>query len=76
MVNSAESRLCLNSTLPTVTETYNAGQSNNTEQDTVMEEQFLKEYAELTGASESQARSVYMYIDIIRQRDPYSYHFV
>jgi hypothetical protein len=51
-------------------------QTNTLEQDAAAEGTFIKQYIELTGASEAQARSVYMYSDIIRQRDPYRYRFV
>jgi hypothetical protein len=50
-------------------------QPNVVEQDELTEERFIALYIELTGASEAQARSVYMYSDIIRNRDPYSHHF-
>ncbi|MGO8702067.1 MAG: hypothetical protein ACLQVY_30665 [Limisphaerales bacterium] len=50
-------------------------QPDETKQDAAAEKQFIKQYTELSGASESQARSVYMYADIIRQRDPYCYRF-
>ena len=43
------------------------------EQDTAAEKEFITQYAALTGASETQARNVYMYSDIIQDRDPYGY---
>lgn len=46
------------------------------EQGEASEEDYIELYIELSGASEAQARSVYMYSDIIRQRDPYCYRFV
>ncbi len=49
--------------------------SSDAAEDAANEGIFIREYTELTGASEAQARSVYMYLDIIRQRDPYCYHF-
>jgi hypothetical protein len=49
--------------------------SSDADQDAANEEKFIRQYSELTGASEAQARSAYMYFDIIRQRDPYCYHF-
>jgi hypothetical protein len=42
----------------------------DTEQEAVAEERFIQQYAELTGASEVQSRSVFMYFDIIRLREP------
>jgi hypothetical protein len=39
-------------------------------QDAAVEQKFINRYAELTGASEAQARCVFMYFDIIQQRDP------
>jgi hypothetical protein len=50
--------------------------SNAAEQDAPDEEGFIRQSTELTGASEAQARNVYMYSDIIRQQDPYRYRFV
>jgi hypothetical protein len=49
--------------------------SSDADQDAVNEEKFIQQYTEMTGVSEAQARSIYMYFDIIRQRDPYCYHF-
>lgn len=49
--------------------------SSDADRDAANEDTFIQQYTELTGASEAQARSVYMYLDIIRQRDPYCYHF-
>ncbi len=43
------------------------------EQDTASEGRFIALYTELTGASQAQAKIVYIFSDIIRQRDPYSY---
>jgi hypothetical protein len=37
------------------------------------EAKFISQFAEITGATEVRARNVYMYSDIIRERDPYSY---
>jgi hypothetical protein len=48
--------------------------SNAAEQDALAEERFIALYTELTGASESQARSVYMYSDIIQQQNLDCYH--
>ena len=52
----------------------NAEQSETSKQDATAEERFIALYKELTGASESQARSVYMYSEIIRQQTPDCYH--
>jgi hypothetical protein len=53
----------------------NPGQCDTGEVDNPDEEKSVALYTELTGASEAQARSVYMYSDIVRQRDLYCYHF-
>jgi hypothetical protein len=52
----------------------NPEQSNAVERDELAEERFIALYTELTGASETQARCVYMYSDIIRGQDSYWYH--
>jgi len=49
--------------------------SNAAEHDALAEERFIWQYTELTGASEAQARIVYMHFDIIRQRDPHCHRF-
>jgi hypothetical protein len=49
--------------------------SSDADQNAANEENFIRQYTELTGASEAQARSVYIYFDIIRQRYPYCYRF-
>ncbi len=43
------------------------------EQDAAAEARFIAQYVKLTGVSTSQARNVYMYSDIVKQRDPYCY---
>jgi hypothetical protein len=53
-----------------------AAASNATEGEALEEQRSLANYAEMSGASEAQARNVYMYSEIIRQQDPYRYHFV
>jgi hypothetical protein len=53
----------------------NPDQPDEAKEDAAAEKRFIEQYKELSGASESQARSVYMYADIIRQRDPYCYRF-
>ena len=44
------------------------------EQDALAEEKFIALYTELTGASGTQARSVYMYSDIIQRQNLDCYH--
>jgi hypothetical protein len=48
--------------------------SNAAEQEVLAEKRFIALYTELTGASETHARNVYMYSDIIRQQIPHNYH--
>jgi hypothetical protein len=52
----------------------NSEQSQPAEANAADEERFIAAYRAMTGASEAQARSAYMYADIARRRDPYSYH--
>lgn len=53
----------------------NPGEPKENPADAASEKRLIERYKELSGVSEAQARSVYMYADIIRQRDPYCYHF-
>lgn len=46
----------------------------STEEDAAAEAKFIAQYIDLTHASETQARSVYIYSDILQQKDPYRYH--
>jgi len=52
-----------------------AGPSPVAERETVAEKKFISQYSELTGASEAQARSVFMYSEIIQHGDPYRYRY-
>ena len=42
--------------------------------DAAAEAKFIADYVRLTAATETQARSLYMYADILVHRDPYWYH--
>lgn len=43
-------------------------------QNSAEETKSINELKEITGGSESQARNIYIYSEIIQQRDAYSYH--
>jgi len=44
------------------------------EKEAADEKKLIDLYHELTGASEAQARNVFMYSEIIRERNPSCYH--